>query len=795
MRAILHPLAILIAILVAAPALSEPDRTAQRSAAAIDPFIRVTEGPPVSDGGWSFGVSWVDYDGDDYPDLYVNNNVFGSEGELNYLYHNEGNGTYTKVQTGPLAVDGGSVASTWADIDNDGDNDVYVSCFGAYNVFYRNQGNGVFTRDSTLPRGTTEDGTMEAEWVDYNRDGQIDLFVVNHRPPSSPAPIQCALYLNDHGEFLAQDNSAIGLAEDEGNSTAWGDYDNDGDRDLVWSRNEQLTLFFDNNGDGSFTPNAGIAVAQPPAKYHGNWADYDNDGDLDLFTGAGYPAAPCLLQNDGQGDFAAVTGQEIATDTGYWTGGHWGDYDNDGWLDLLIVGNYYYQPYPNRLYHNNGDGTFTRVTTGPVATDQEPSSAAAWADHDRDGDLDLFIANVNNANNTLYENLGNANHWLQIRLAGRASNRSGIGAKVRLHAVLSGVPRWQMREISAKNGFMSQGEMVAHFGLGDAASVDSLRIEWPSGLVDSLRNVEVDQFLVITEGQSLDGDVDGVLDTDDNCPSGYNPDQFDGDGDGTGDLCDGFNNCGDARRDQVFTSADIIGLVNFVFKSGQAPAPVCTGDLNGNGSVGSADIITLVNYVFKGGPPPVADCCLDESLPALPRGAPVTVDGVLAAGEWNDAMTRRFAVGDHMEITVMTKHDGSNLLAAWRYEFLDAEHLCIPEILIDVGNDKAGTWSSDDWWFHVSGTDCEAHGTYEVWNDCSVVQPDWEGVPNFALGPNPPILDTFEIRIPFVKLGIAAGDVIGLAFRAEYVQYQYGFWPPEAVIESPASWSTMRLEP
>jgi hypothetical protein len=619
--------------------------------------------------------------------------------------------------------------------------------------------------------------------------------VVNHRPPSSPAPIQCALYLNSGGVFSLQDNAAVGLLEDEGNSTAWGDYDGDGDRDLFWSRNDQLTLFFDNNGDGTFTQNTGTAIALPPRKYHGNWADYDNDGDLDLYTGAGYPSAPHLLENEGNGDFVAVTGQSIAQDTGYWTGGYWGDYDNDGWQDLLILGHYYYQPYPNRLYRNNGDGTFSRVIAGSVVTDEEPSSSAAWADHDRDGDLDLFVANVSDSNNTLYENLGNSNHWLQIRLEGHGSNRSGIGAKIRLSAALSGAPTWQLREISAKSGFMSQGELVAHFGLGDATLVDSIRVEWTSGYVDTLINVDVDQFLMITEGQSLDLDGDGVMGTDDNCPFDYNPDQIDGDGDGIGDACDSFNNCGDVRGDEAITASDVVYAVTFVFKSGPAPDPLCRGDLNGDGTITASDIIRMVSYIFKSGSPPTEYCCLTASELEIPHGTTVALDGVIHSGEWDDATVRQFPVDDQVEISVKIKHDGTHLLAAYHYVFVEEEGLCFPEILIDADNDKGGDWQSDDWWFHVSGTDCEAQGEYDVWDDCSVVQPDWEGVPNFALIPEPPVLDTFEIRIPFAKLGVAEGDTIGIAFRAEFVPSTYGYWPPQAAVASPATWSTAILKP
>ena len=177
----------------------------------------------------------------------------------------------------------------------------------------------------------------------------------------------------------------------------------------------------------------------------------------------------------------------------------WGDYDNDGYLDLLITAHVYYNPSPNRLYHNNGDGTFSKVLTGVVTTDNEPSSAAAWADHDRDGDLDLFVANVNNFNNALYTNNGSGNAWIQIRLAGTTSNRSAIGAKIRLKATINGQPMWQLREIAAHNGFFAQSDLTAHFGLGDAAVVDSIKVEWPCGPDQILAGVAPNQLMKITE--------------------------------------------------------------------------------------------------------------------------------------------------------------------------------------------------------------------------------------------------------------------------------------------------------
>jgi len=528
-------------------------------------FTRVTDGMPVNDGGWTFGVSWIDYDADSYPDLHINNWVYNSDEAINYLYHNNGDGTYSLVNDAEIISDGGSISSTWADYDNDCDLDAYVSCPQKLNYLYTNNGDGTFTKAATGPLGNLEEITQEADWVDYDNDNDLDLFVANHLFPGDPYDIICALYRNDSGNFTMLDNSSIGLIEDEGGSIAWCDYDNDGDMDVMWSRNEKTAVFFDNDGDGTFTQITDNEIVRLPRKYHFSPADYDNDGDLDIYTDAVYPGPPYLCENTGDGNFALVTGQDIAVDSGYWTGGYWGDYDNDGLQDLVITGHYYYEAYLNRLYHNEGNGIFSRVLTGAVAADNEPTSAAAWADHDRDGDLDLFLANVNNVNNTLYINNGNGNAWIQIKLIGTNSNRSAMGAKIRLRAMINGAPVWQLREISARGGFFVQNSLTAHFGLGDAAIIDSIKIEWPSGLVQYLVEVSVNQFMTVTEPE-----------------------------------------CGDVNGDEVINIFDITYLISFLYISGPPPVMEETADVNHDGTINIFDITGLISFLYMGSAPP--DC-------------------------------------------------------------------------------------------------------------------------------------------------------------------------------------------
>jgi hypothetical protein len=187
------------------------------------------------------------------------------------------------------------------------------------------------------------------------------------------------------------------------------------------------------------------------------------------------------------------------------TGCAWGDYDNDGFLDLFVC---WQEEKNNHLYHNNGDGTFTRVLTGSIVNDGGRSPGCAWADYDNDGFLDLFVSNgafVGNTgeNNFLYHNDGNGNRWLKLKLVGGPSNRAAIGAKVRVNAAIRGASRWQMREISGGSGFASQDSLIAHFGLADATNVDTVRIEWPSGTVQELHNLNPNQSLTIREPPRL----------------------------------------------------------------------------------------------------------------------------------------------------------------------------------------------------------------------------------------------------------------------------------------------------
>ena len=462
------------------------------SAVAQVSFTRILEGDIAKDTGLSIGCAWGDYDNDGYPDLIVAD----AWRAPNRLYHNNGNGTFSRVAEGTIARDAGdSAAAVWGDYDNDGDLDLFVTAFDPpRDCFYRNEGDGHFTKVSEGAWVMDTGRGVGAAWGDYDNDGFLDLYVANWRENNF-------LYRNNRDGTMTRITSGP-PASSGGDSygCTWADYDGDGDGDLfvagVISDDEQQFL---NNGDGSFTRVMTGPFPRSGGNDHGiSCADYDNDGDLDLLV-IGWNNR--LYRNDGAEGLTPVSASGL--ESAISENGAWGDYDNDGYLDLFIS-NY---DSANVLFRNNGDGKFARVTEGALVHDRGRSCGCAWADYDNDGDLDLFVANgLDYIDGTrppepgfLYRNDGGTSHWLILRLVGVASNRSAIGAKVRALATIQGKTFWQLHEVSGGSGQCSQNDLRVHFGLGDARTVETLRIEWPSGITQILKNVPANQHLTIEE--------------------------------------------------------------------------------------------------------------------------------------------------------------------------------------------------------------------------------------------------------------------------------------------------------
>ena len=468
-----------------------------RASAAIistdEIFTRITTGSIVTDGGASHAASAADYDGDGWPDIYVGNGGADSPAP-NFLYRNNGDGTFARTNVAGVATDlGKTIWTAWGDYNNDGFPDLVVAQWPDGNNFlYRNNGNGQFTKITQGPVVTEAGAFGGGVWGDYDRDGWLDLFVAMQTGPHR-------LYHNNRDGTFSRTNDLPTAGS--GVSPAWVDYDNDGFPDLfVPGYPSSKNALYHNNGDSTFA-----RITNSPLASEGShsvaaiWGDYDNDGFSDLFVANGnYDGGQYqnfLYHNSGDGTFTKVTTGAIATGTGDSQGAAWADVDNDGDLDLLVMNHSGQNEF---FYLNNGDGTFTKIAQGNLVNSGGRSNGGVFVDYDRDGFLDLFVANWGNENNWLFRNKGNSNGWLAVKCNGTASNRSAIGAKVRAKATIGGKTFWQLREISNGDG-RSNGNLTGHFGLGDATIIDTLRIEWPSGIVQEFRNVATNQMLAIQE--------------------------------------------------------------------------------------------------------------------------------------------------------------------------------------------------------------------------------------------------------------------------------------------------------
>lgn len=466
-------------------------------------FQKVQNVPWNSENNDSRAVAWVDYNRDGLQDIFITNGP--GFGQNNVLYRNDGNGEFTRITGIPLVQDADpSDGATWADYDNDENTDCFVAnWYGRDNLLYRNDGNGNFSQISNGPVGNDGGHSETGSWGDYDSDGYVDLYVTN-----SDGDKNNFLYHNNRdGTF-----TAIGSGDpvdDTGFSRGvnWIDYDLDGDVDLFVTNelNEINELY--RNDDSVFTSLSisGLTTAIGNTQ-SASWADYDLDGDFDVFL-SNFNQDNRLYRNEGLDSFTLVLSDVVSTDGGRSFGSNWADINNDGFEDLFVANAYSTgSTLNNYLYLNNGDGSFSKIDTGVVSTDLGWTFGAAFGDHDGDGDMDLMCANNFNGTqtNSLYENLTSEEasppHWVTFRLKGDASNRSAIGAIIRVYASISGQQRVQMRQISAQTGYCGQNMLPAHFGLGDASIIDSINILWPAGSSQTLSMLDVDSNYVVLEG-------------------------------------------------------------------------------------------------------------------------------------------------------------------------------------------------------------------------------------------------------------------------------------------------------
>ena len=345
-------------------------------------------------------------------------------------------------------------------------------------------------------------------WGDYDNDGHLDLLLGNLKTDL------VLLKNNGDGTFLDITVQA-GLEHLQYNECAFADYNNDGFPDIFCTNSQAQhplrDILLKNNGDGTFTNASRQARIRPLINGRAiAWGDYDNDGDLDLFISRGTDISfkQTLYRNNGDGTFTDVTDQAGLGSISNNRAAAWGDFDNDGFLDLYVVdsGSDPEGKGPNYLYRNNQDGTFTDVASSAGVEDLVMSRGrgAAWGDYDNDGFLDLFVTNGEDGTlfiegpQILYQNEGNGNSWLKIKLIGTTSNRQGLGANVTIQIGQT----MQYRQANGAEGhFLSQGTGPLHFGLGQATVVDQITVNWPSGLNQILSNISANQEVTVIEGQ------------------------------------------------------------------------------------------------------------------------------------------------------------------------------------------------------------------------------------------------------------------------------------------------------
>jgi hypothetical protein len=494
------------------------------------------------------GCAFLDYDNDGWIDIFVlsGSRVSGPpKGTSNRLYKNRRDGTFEDVteRAGLLRSEWAS-AVTVGDYNNDGFDDIFITAYG-HNTLYRNNGDGTFT-DVSKESGLWE---LQERWgagcsfVDYNRDGHLDLFVSNYvkfdfqhalKPGQNSncnwkgVPVNCgprglpfshhSLYRNDGTGRFTDVSKEAGISKASpgyGMTVVAADFDNDGWPDIYVACDSTPSLLFRNKKDGTFEEAAmvsGVALSEDGMEQAGmgvGVGDLGLTGSLDIFKTHFADDSSVLYRNDGKGNFDDRTiAAGIAVETRFvgWGAGIV-DLDNDGNPDIfLVTGNVYPEverrirsyPFktPRVVFRNQGNGLLEELIeqAGPGVSACHASRGCAFGDFDNDGDVDILIVNLNEPPSLLRNDLKSNNHWLKIKLIGSQSNRSAIGARVTCRY---GGKR-QVQEVLAQSSFYSCNDPRLHFGLGSAKTAD-LEIRWPSGLVQQLRSVNADQIFSLKE--------------------------------------------------------------------------------------------------------------------------------------------------------------------------------------------------------------------------------------------------------------------------------------------------------
>ena len=505
------------------------------------------------------GVAFYDYDGDDWLDIFLVNGTrlegfAPGQAPTSHLFKNNRDGTFTDVTArAGLAHSGWGQACCIGDYNNDGWDDLFLSCYGQ-NVLYRNNGDGTFT-DVTEKAGLKQAATRwntGCAFLDYDRDGQLDLFVANYidfdiRTAPLPEAAGCAykgiqvacgppglnggknlLYRNNGDGTFTDVSRKAGILETVGTyglSLVVADLDNDGWPDIYVANDSTAATLYQNQRDGTFKDmaiEAGVAYSpdgKPQAGMGVSVGDFNRDGRLDIVKTNFSGDTDSLYLNLGDGTFedhTYLSGLGVNTRLLGWGVGFF-DMDNDGWLDILVSNGHVYPEVEGAhidasyaqhkyLYRNLRNGQFEEVTAlgGPGITAAVAARGCAFGDYDNDGDVDVVVNCVNALPQLLRCESAPGNvrrNWIKVRVVGVKSNRTGIGARITVTTgKKSDQPLIQIEEVRSGGSYFSQNDMRIHFGLDQAKEADEVEIRWPSGTVDRLEKLAANYLYVVEEG-------------------------------------------------------------------------------------------------------------------------------------------------------------------------------------------------------------------------------------------------------------------------------------------------------
>ena len=499
------------------------------------------------------GVAIFDYDNDGWPDIFLVNGTTlegasapAAQQPTSHLYRNNHDGTFTDVTVAAgLAGSGWGQGVCVGDYDNDGWEDLYVTYYGKNRLFHNQH--GVFTEvaDKSGVAGTGKAWGTGCAWVDYDRDGHLDLMIANYVDfdlATVPAPgerqsciwkgipVMCGPRGLPGAKNILYHNRGDGTFEDVTHkahidqtdahyafSVSTFDYNDDSWPDIYVACDSTASILYRNNRDGTFTDvgvTSGVAFNEDGREQAGMGStigDFNGDGRLDIFKTNFSDDTSTLYRNNGDGtfdDFTAAAGLALSTKYLGW-GTMFLDFDNDGWPDLLLVNGHVYPEVdkwhlgsdyeePRILYRNLGNGTFADVSAsaGPGILMKASARGLAVGDLWNNGRISAVISNMNTMPSLLVNQVQSSNHWIAIQTMGAKSNRDGIGARIRVQAGT----RTLVDEVRSGSSYVSNNDMRVHFGLGKTNKVDWIEVRWPSGLIERFTGVAVDSIQTVREG-------------------------------------------------------------------------------------------------------------------------------------------------------------------------------------------------------------------------------------------------------------------------------------------------------